>query len=102
MVSTTGFIWSKHDRLLLDDPSQAKGYDTFPYRPGDWVEVKYPDTMWDDQGCEFNLVVGSQGTVSKICWDRDWTTHVVVDFPNQGCLCVGWDVLKLIERPDQA
>jgi hypothetical protein len=27
---------------------------------------------------------------------------VMVEFPDRGCLCVGWDVITLVERPDQA
>jgi hypothetical protein len=88
-------------QVPLDDPSQAEGYDTFPFRPGDRVEVKYPDPMWDDDGREFKLVVGSQGTVTQVCWDAVWTTHVIVEFPDQGRLCVGWDVIKLVKRPTQ-
>jgi hypothetical protein len=86
-------------KLLLEDPSQADGYDTFPFRPGDRVEVKYSDIMWADDGQEFHLVVGWQGTVTEVCWDPIWTTHVMVDFDDRGCLCLGWDVIRLIERP---
>jgi hypothetical protein len=91
----------EEDRLPLEDASQAEGYDTFPFRPGDRVEMKYPDPMWDDDGQEFNLV-GWQGTVTEVCWDPVWTTHVMVEFPDRGCLCVGWDVITLVERSDQA
>jgi hypothetical protein len=58
--------------------------------------------MWDDDGQEFDLVVGWQGTVTEVCWDPVWTTHVMVEFPDRGCLCVGWDVITLVERSDQA
>ncbi len=89
-------------KLPVTDPTQAEGYDPFPFRPGDRVEVKYPDAMWDDDGQEFNLVVGWQGVVTEVCWDPVWTTHVIVDFPERDHLCVGWDVIRLIERPGQA
>jgi hypothetical protein len=92
---------SEEAKLPVTDPTQAEGYDTFPFRPGDQVEVKYPDAVWDDEGREFNLVVGWQGTVSEVCWDAVWTTHVIVDFPGQGRFCVGWDVIKLTGRTDQ-
>jgi hypothetical protein len=81
--------------------SEAEGRDTFPFQPGDRVEVIYPDVMWDESSEEFYLVVGAQGTVTEVCWDPIWTTHVVVDFPDQGCLCVGWDVIRLVERLPQ-
>jgi hypothetical protein len=86
---------------VLVEPTEAEGYDTFPFRPGDRVEVKYPDPMWDDDDREFNLVVGWQGTVTEVCWNPVWTTHVMVEFDNKGRLCVGWDVIKLVERPDE-
>jgi RNA polymerase sigma-70 factor (ECF subfamily) len=33
----------EEDRLPLGDTAQAKGYDTFPFRPGDRVEVNYDE-----------------------------------------------------------
>ena len=87
-------------KLLLEDPPQADGYDRFPFRPGDRVEVKYSDILWANDSQEFHLLVGWKGTVTEVRWDPIWTTHVMVGFADRGCLFLGWDVIRRIERPD--
>jgi hypothetical protein len=75
---------------------EPEGLNTFPFRPGDRVIVKSRDTAWDAEGLEHNLLVGWEGTVMEVCWDRTWTTHLVVEFPETGPVVVGWDVLVKI------
>lgn len=79
------------------DGDEPEGFDTFPFRPGDRVAVKSRDTVWDTEGREYDLAGGWESTVVQIVWDRTWTTHLIVGFPVTGVVCVGWDVLKLIE-----
>jgi hypothetical protein len=72
---------------------EPEGFDTFPFRTGDRVTVKSRDTAWNAEGREYDLTVGWEGTVMEVCWDRTWTTHLVVKFPETGPVVVGWDVL---------
>jgi len=93
---------SKDGRIYQDgirserDRDEPDGSNTFPFRIGDRVAVKSRDTVWDDDGREKDLVVGWEGTVTEVFWDRTWTTHVMVEFPETGPVVVGWDVLDKI------
>jgi hypothetical protein len=86
--------WQAKDGLDYQNVIRREwDHEEFPFRPGDRVVVKGPDTVWDAEGREHLLAKGIQGMVTEICHDPEWTTHVWVDFPNLGSVCVGWDVL---------
>ena len=86
--------WKGKDGLDYQDQIRREwDHEEFPFRDGDRVVVKGPDTVWDTEGREHLLAKGMWGIVREICHDPEWTTHVWVDFPDLGRVCVGWDVL---------
>jgi hypothetical protein len=48
-------------------------HEEFPFRPGDRVVVKGPDTVWDNEGREHLLGKGMRGMVTEVCQDPEWT-----------------------------
>jgi hypothetical protein len=86
--------WQGKDGLSYQDEIRREwDHRGFPFRPGDRVVVKGPDTVWDIEGREHLLAKGMEGMVAEICHDPEWTTHVWINFPGLGRVCVGWDVL---------
>jgi len=91
------------DGLSYQDGIRSEwDHDGFPFRPGDRVVVKGPDTVWDTEGREHLLAKVMQGMVTEICHDPEWTMHVQVDFPDLGRVYVGWDVLTRDDESTEA
>ncbi len=94
--------WRRRGGLGHQDQIRREwDHQEFPFRPGDRVVVKGPDTVWDTEGREHLLGKGMQGIVTEICHDPEWTTHVQVDFPDLGRVYVGWDVLARDEPSNE-
>jgi hypothetical protein len=94
--------WPNEDSLEYRNKVRSEwDHEEFPFRPGDRVVVKGPDTVSDTEGREHLLDKGMQGIVTEICHDSEWTTHVWVNFPSLGRVCVGWDVLTRDEPSDE-
>lgn len=96
MTKTTDHppTWQGKDGLRYQEQMRREwDHEEFPFRPGDRVVVKGPDTVWDTEGREHLLAKGVEGIVTEICHDPKWTTHVQVDFPDLGRVYVGGDVL---------
>ncbi|ANY78116.1 hypothetical protein BB934_07620 [Microvirga ossetica] len=94
--------WQGKDGLDYQEQTRHEwDREEFPFRSGDRVVVKGPDTIWDTEGREHLLTNDMKGMVTEICHDPEWTTHLWVSFPGLGRVCVGWEMLTRDETSDE-